>query len=152
MNISTVKFIKIKNSRRLGSNKIFIRSLNVCIVLLLVIMIYLTSNMFRFTSLAIGSGSMTGTINKGDIVIIDKRDKKVKRGDVIAFKEQGRIIVHRLVDVKVNHKVKFYQTKGDANRSKDNWLVSSENIVGKVKIRIRLLGWPTVALSELLQG
>lgn len=152
MNISTVKFIKIKNSRKLASNKILIRSLNACIILLLIIMVYLTSNMFRFTSLAIGSGSMTGTINKGDIVIIDKRDKNVKRGDIIAFKEQGKIIVHRLINIKSNHKIKFYQTKGDANKSKDNWLVSKENIVGKVKLRIRWIGWPTVALSELLQG
>lgn len=151
-NISTVKFEKIKNSRNLAKNKIVSRTINATIAFILITMIYLTSNMFRFTSLAIGSQSMTGTINKGDIVIIDKKDKKVKKNDIIAFKQQEKIIVHRMIGTKLKNNVEYYQTKGDANKSKDGWLLTDNDIVGKVKLRIRWLGWPTIALSELLQG
>lgn len=151
-NISTVKFAKIRNSRNLAKNKIVAKFINTIVVTIVLIMVYLTSNMFRFTSLAIGSQSMTGTINKGDIVIIDKKAKNIKKKDIIAFKEQGRIIVHRIIATKEKNNIEYYQTKGDANKSKDSWLVSKNAITGKVKLRIRWLGWPTIALSELLRG
>ena len=120
-------------------------------VLIVLIMIYLNCNLFRFTSLAIGSTSMQGSIDKGDIVIIDKHDKSPKENDVIAFREQGRIVVHRMVNIKDFKTVNYYITKGDANNDVDAWYVAKESIVGTVKLRIRWLGWPTVALSELLQ-
>ena len=151
-NISTVKFEKIKNSRNLAKNQIVTKIITGIIIFLLATMVYLTSNMFRFTSLAIGSKSMTGAINKGDIVIIDKKAKNIKNNDILAFKEQGKIIVHRVVGTKEKNKVEYYETKGDANKSKDGWLVSKNGIVGKVRLRVRWLGWPTIALSELLQG
>ncbi len=152
MNISTIKFDKVINSRKLAQNKIMSRCINIVVFIILFIMIYLTSNVFRFASLAIGSGSMKGSINKGDIVIIDKKVKQVNKNDIIAFREQGRVVVHRMIGIKEKNGIRYYQTKGDANKSKDGWLVSKGNVVGKVKARIRWLGWPTVALSELLQG
>ena len=151
MNISTIKFEKVINSRNLQHKKIIIRIFNVLMVLIVLIMIYLNCNLFRFTSLAIGSTSMQGSIDKGDIVIIDKHDKSPKENDVIAFREQGRIVVHRMVNIKDFKTVNYYITKGDANNDVDAWYVAKESIVGTVKLRIRWLGWPTVALSELLQ-
>ena len=151
MNISTIKFEKVINSRNLQHKKIIIRVFNVLMVLIVLIMIYLNCNLFRFTSLAIGSTSMQGSIDKGDIVIIDKHNKSPKENDVIAFREQGRIVVHRMVNIKDFKTVNYYITKGDANNDVDAWYVAKESIVGTVKLRIRWLGWPTVALSELLQ-
>ena len=151
MNISTIKFEKVINSRNLQHKKIIIRIFNVLMVLIVLIMIYLNCNLFRFTSLAIGSTSMQGSIDKGDIVIIDKHNKSPKENDVIAFREQGRIVVHRMVNIKDFKTVNYYITKGDANNDVDAWYVAKESIVGTVKLRIRWLGWPTVALSELLQ-
>lgn len=151
MNISTIKFERVVNSRGLKNKKIYIRVLNVLMVTLVLVMIYLNSNLFRFTSLAIGSMSMQGSIDKGDIVIIDKHDKTPKENDVIAFHEQGKIVVHRMVNIKDLGTVNYYITKGDANNDIDAWYVAKESIVGTVKLRIRWLGWPTVALSELLQ-
>ena len=150
MNISTIKFEKVINSRNLRHKKILIRVFNVLMVLIVLIMIYLNCNLFRFTSLAIGSTSMQGSIDKGDIVIIDKHDKTPKENDVIAFHEQGRIVVHRMVNIKDFKTVNYYITKGDANNDVDAWYVAKESIVGTVKLRIRWLGWPTVALSEML--
>jgi len=43
-----------------------------------------------------------------------------------------------------------YKTKGDANNAEDAWIVKSDNIVGKVNVRLPFLGIPTVTLSELI--
>ena len=41
-------------------------------------------------------------------------------------------------------------TKGDANNTKDAWVVKENEVIGIVKFRIRWLGMPTVSLNELL--
>lgn len=149
-NVTNVKTEKIKNSRKLKNNKILFTACNIFIAVNVCIMLYLTSNKFRFYSLAIGSGSMQGTINKGDIVIIDKKKKEIKKGDIIAFQELGKVVVHRVIEVEQdkNH----FRTKGDANESEDAWVVNNNDVVGKVVMNIKWLGWPTVSLSELIKN
>ena len=142
----------IDNSRSLHFSKTGSKVVTVVLVSFIVIVLYLTSNMFRFTALAIGSNSMKGSINKGDVIIIDKKAKKINVKDVIAFKEQGVIIVHRIIDINENLDSQKYQTKGDANDTADAWKVRDQDVVGKVVLRIRWLGLPTVALSELINS
>lgn len=152
MNISTFNFDKVHNSRLLGRNKILYRVFNTFMVMFIILTLYLVSNMFRFSALAIGSKSMQGSINKGDIVILDKKDKYPKKGEVMAFKEQGKTIVHRVVQIKKRNGEFVYITKGDHNKSRDNWYITRDAIVGKVEVRIRWLGWPTVSLSEMIMN
>ena len=152
LNITDIKFDKIKNSRALAYNNILTKVLNTIMVLIILIVIYFTCGLFRYYSLAIGSSSMKGTINKGDVVIIDKRYKSIKKKDVIAFKEQGKIVVHRVVKVRHDSVTPSYKTKGDFNKNVDSWIVKKDAIVGKEVLRIRWIGWPTVILSELLQN
>lgn len=147
-NVTITKFEKIENSRKLANNKFFLYGTNSIIILILLSTLYLTSDMFRYTTLAIGSGSMSKTINKGDIVIIDKNYKDIKKKDIIAFQESGRILVHRVTKIHENNK---YKTKGDANNDEDKWIVMEDNIKGKVVFKIKWVGWPTIALSELLK-
>ena len=151
LNITNIKFDKIKNSRKLSLNNITNKVLNTIMLCLILIILYLTSNLFRYYSLAIGSTSMKGSINKGDIVIIDKRYNSIKKNDVIAFNEQGRVVVHRVVKVMKDSNEKSYKTKGDNNKNIDSWVVKKDAIVGKEVVRIKWIGWPTVILSEILQ-
>ena len=102
--------------------------------------------------IAIGSGSMTGTINKGDAIIYQVYDEDkmdLKEGDVIVFNKQNVSIVHRIIKVYSIDGKDAYQTKGDANESADNWIVSQEEVQGIVKKRIILIAWPSVLLNEL---
>ena len=149
VNITTVKFETVTNSRSLGKSNMIQIVLQAVLVIIVIATLYLTSNAFRFSSLAIGSESMAKVINKGDIVIIDKNNKKIKVGDVIAFEQGGRIIVHRVVNI-LDYDDKMYITKGDANNNSDAWTVSNKNLTGKVIAKIKWFGWPTVALSELI--
>jgi len=44
---------------------------------------------------------------------------------------------------------RIYQTKGDANKDKDDWLVRQEEILGKVDLRLMWIAWPSVLLNEI---
>ena len=147
-NVTITSFEKIENSRKLSNNKLFLYLTNSIIVLILFSTLYLTSDMFRYTSLAIGSGSMTGTINKGDIIIIDKKYGDINNKDIIAFQEGSKVVVHRVVKIVDGN---YYKTKGDANNSEDSWVVTKDAMKGKVIFTIKWIGWPTIALSELLK-
>ena len=149
VNVTTVKFETVNNSRLLGISSKLQIAFQMLLVLIVIVTLYLTSNMFRFSSLAIGSNSMAKIINKGDIVIIDKKNDNIDIGDVIAFEQGGRIIVHRVINI-LDYDGKLYVTKGDSNKDPDDWTVSDKNLTGKVISKIKWIGWPTVALSELI--
>ena len=102
--------------------------------------------------IAIGSGSMTGTINKGDAVIYrayDKSSEIPEEGDVLVFYKDSMIVVHRIIKKHNVYGKVVYQTKGDANEEADNWLVHEEDVIGIVKRRVPLIAWPSVKLNEL---
>ena len=122
-----------------------------CSVVFLLLIIYLVSNLGRYTLMAIGSDSMNGTIDKGDVVLIDKKTRDFEIGDVVVFEYKGTIIVHRIVDKVYDRKV-YYETKGDANNGVDNWKLYEDDIKGKCIFTIKYIGIPTVALSEFLRG
>lgn len=149
INLNILKREKITNSRQIKKKAIFERVFIILIASLTIIMMYLTSGIFRFISLAIGSESMTGAIDKGDVVIIDKKDKNINEKDIIAFKQNEKIIVHRVTKV-LDKEKGIYKTKGDFNKSEDSWIVEEGQLVGTVKLNIKYLGWPTIKLSELL--
>lgn len=125
-----------------------------CITIILFIIVMLTSGLFTYQALTIGSSSMTPKIEKGDIVITKKIKKtklsNIKKGDILVYDHDDKIIVHRVVDkLNINGKINFI-TKGDSNDTKDTWVVKEEEVVGIVKFKIKYLGMPTVALNELL--
>ena len=118
------------------------------IVILLIVVILLVSGIGRFIVYTIGSASMEKTINVGDVVLIDKKDKKFKENDIIAFYHNDVILVHRIVKIYSDAYGEYYQTKGDNNETNDAWLVKDTDVVGQYRMRFRWIGWPTVLLNE----
>lgn len=118
------------------------------------VLVMLVSREFTYCMIAIGSGSMTGSINKGDAVIYKKYENdvdKLEAGQVIVFRKNNTIIVHR-IEKKFSLGNEFvYQTKGDANKSVDNWLVEEEDVIGVVKSRVLFIAWPSVLLNEMFK-
>lgn len=87
------------------------------------------------------SGSMETEIKTGDIVVVKEVPiEDVKLNDVIAFKEDGIVITHRIVEIKEDNGVKKYITKGDNNNVKDSGFVLKEQIEGVYQFRIEGLG------------
>ena len=122
------------------------------IVILLLGVVLLVSGIGRYIVYTIGSASMEDTINVGDVVVIDKKDKEFKENDIIAFYHNDVILVHRIVKIYKDAYGEYYQTKGDNNETADSWLVKEKDVVGQYRMRFRWIGWPTVKLNEWLLG
>ena len=122
------------------------------IVILLLGVVLLVSGIGRYIVYTIGSASMEDTINVGDVVVIDKKDKEFKENDIIAFYHNDVILVHRIIKIYKDAYGEYYQTKGDNNETADSWLVKEKDVVGQYRMRFRWIGWPTVKLNEWLLG
>ncbi len=123
----------------------------VSLAIVTVILVYFVSGFFKYYAIAIGSGSMTPTIYKGDVVIVDQEFQfgDLDIGDIIAYRYNGVVVVHRLVNIVIIDDEYYFYTKGDANLEKDNYVIFSNTVVGVVKARVPFIGAPTVWLSEL---
>ena len=113
----------------------------------------LVSCQFRFGALVIATESMTGEINKGDMVIYERYDDQIiQEGQVIVFLRDGNKIVHRVVDIEqIGGEIRYY-TKGDANNAIDVGYVTDGDIVGTTSTKVAYVGFPTLWLRELLDS
>lgn len=121
--------------------------------IVIVTLIYFVSGYFKYYAIAVASGSMNPEINVGDVVIIDQKTDKneIKPGEVVAYKYNGKIIVHRILNVvDYQNELTFY-TKGDSNEEADPWAIKEEDVLGEVKFKINWIGLPTVWINELLE-
>lgn len=84
------------------------------------------TNIFGYTFLEVLTGSMSGTIEIGDGVIV-KLTKDVEKEDIIVYEKDNSLITHRLIE-KQNDKL---IAKGDANNTQDE-PITQEMVVGKV--------------------
>ena len=82
-----------------------------------------------------GSGKLTVYRNGGMFFL---EPEEVEEGDVIAFHSAGAVISHRVV----RHRVVEgeFVTKGDANAAADMNTVLYEELIGRVKYHIPVLG------------
>ena len=116
---------------------------------IILIMIYFYSGYFRFYAIAIASGSMSPKINKGDVVIVDQKYsyKDLEIGQVIAYKKNNIIVVHRIEKKLLFGNSYLYYTKGDANHHIDDFVIEEDMIVGKVDYKIPYIGYPTIWIN-----
>ncbi|MCI8347103.1 MAG: signal peptidase I [Bacilli bacterium] len=126
------------------------------ILFVTVIVIALYSNLFPYTIAVIGSGSMNPTLKIGDMILIDKtyREKKdrLKEGQVLVFKMKDTIYTHRIVKINKENGKYYILTKGDRKgQNIDTWVVTNKDIVGVTKLKIPMVGYPSVWLRKLVE-
>jgi len=118
-----------------------------------VIVILLVSGVFRYTLTAIASDSMYPYLKKGDAILLEKIDHKnkdiLKKGDVVAFEQDGNIVTHRILTIEMENGEEKIITKGDNNDTKDVTKKTKDDIIGIVRFKIPLLGYPSVEISEI---
>ncbi len=86
--------------------------------------------------LEVASGSMSPTLNIGDLIIINTNQKDYHKNDIITFYDvNGSFVTHRLISIDKDTMI----TKGDANNTEDESL-PTKNIVGKYIFKINSLG------------
>lgn len=125
--------------------------INAGLLSVILVVTYFVSGYFKYTAVAIASGSMSPTFTKGSVVVVKKIKNKeeIKIGDIAAYEYAGRIIVHRVIRIAEIKGEQFYYTKGDANQEEDNYKVEADKIIGVVDLALPLIGYPTVWLNEL---
>lgn len=116
--------------------KIIFITTNIIIIFLLFIWIYYAfqvnvnkvkkEEVFNYNLFLVNTGSMQNAININDIIIV-KRTTELKENDIIAFKQDGQLIVHRIIEKRQNEIL----TKGDANNQSDEH-IKHEQVIGKV--------------------
>ena len=152
--VKVSKLVEESEKRKPRSYKKSFWFINVPIVALLVFLVILVSGVFKYQIIAIGSGSMSPVIEKGDAVIIKKMNKEdmasIKVGQVLVFIHDGKYITHRVLYVSKIDGNYYFQTKGDANSEEDNYTVEESDVIGITSRRVKWIGLPTVWFQELV--
>lgn len=90
---------------------------------------------------AIATGSMEPEIQIGDMVVMARWGlADIQPGDVIAVEQQGRTIVHRVVEVRQETGEPLYVTQGDANNAPDEELAAQSQVEGRMIGLVPALG------------
>ena len=105
------------------------------------------SNLFGYTFFEVATGSMSNTIEIGDVVIV-QLTKEVNKNEIIVYRDGDNFVTHRLIEKDGNKLV----AKGDANNSEDK-PITEEQILGRVIYVIPKIGiWRKILLSPELIG
>ena len=149
--IATLFEKKKKNATQKGKKLSVVGALLTLVVIVSGMM--LISCQFRFGALVIATESMTGEINKGDMIIYERYDDQtIKKGQVVVFNKNQNRIVHRVVEIEFVENEYRYYTKGDANESMDMGYITDADIVGLTDMKVSFIGFPTLWLRELLES
>ena len=152
----TKRILKDYTKKSSRSNKAIARIITISLAIFSLILIALTSGIFKYYFLTIGSGSMRDKIEVGDVVIVKKLKNselnQIKVGNVLVFKMNNKIIVHRVIDIKKDKGELQFKTKGDNNKEEDNWVVTENGVIGVTNHVIPMIGLPSVWLYEFIEG
>lgn len=122
---------KIKNIIKILTNIVyFLLAIIVIILIYNIIQVGILNkpymDIFGYSFFQVKTGSMSGTIEIGDIIIV-KLTKEVSEDDIITYEKEQILITHRIIEKQGDS----ITTKGDANNAADEPINSSE-VIGKV--------------------
>lgn len=107
-----------------------------------------------FGAYVIISPSMIPAINVQDAVVtVRVSEDKIKINDIITFiskeiETQGTPITHRVIGIVETENGIKYRTKGDNNNTEDFALIAPNEVIGKVYLRIPLIGYVQTFLTK----
>lgn len=145
-------------------NKILEVILNIVIVVISIIIIIAlvyviqtkvqhkqNANIFGYSAFEVATGSMSGTIEIGDMVIVKITDE-IQQNDIIVYKQEDNFITHRVIEINENTII----TKGDANTSNDSPIEKSQifgkvvKVIPNVGIWKKVLTTPSVLIAIII--
>ena len=152
-----INYVNVVKNERLsrGERKRYSPVVYIPVFVLIAIFAAFVMGLFKYQPVAVLSGSMSPTFNRGDAVIINKLTKQekneLKKGDIIQFISGTRYVVHRIYKVTNDeYGNKAFITKGDHNNAPDSDMVSLDNVIGKVSFSVPLIGYPSVWLTGVI--
>lgn len=84
------------------------------------------TNILGYSLFSTQTGSMSPTIEKGDIVIVKLKNEDIKENDIITYKKDNSFITHRVVSIEGDSII----AKGDNNNTIDE-PIKKDAVVGK---------------------
>ncbi len=144
--IGSIKIVEESRKVIKFTPKKMFKSKEIIIIIVLLLIACMVFGIGPIKIMGIKTPSMEPAIKIGDAVVIDKTyDKeKLKKGDVIAYKDKnGIIVIHRIDEI---NKDKTIRTKGDSNNTFDPFYVSKEQVIGKVILTIPYIAYPSIYL------
>lgn len=152
-----INYVNVVKNERLsrGERKRYSPVVYIPVFALIAVFAAFVMGLFKYQPVAVLSGSMSPTFNRGDAVIINKLSKQekneLKKGDIIQFISGTRYVVHRIYKVTNDeYGNKAFITKGDHNNAPDSDMVSLDNVIGKVSFSVPLIGYPSVWLTGVI--
>ena len=125
---------------------------SVIAIIIMISVVMLISNQFYYGSYVVATESMTGEINKGDMIIYEKyTDQLIIEGQVIVFESNKSVIIHRVEKIENINGLIIYYTKGDANDDVDSGYITQANIIGLVNYKLPFIGYPTIWVHDLFK-
>lgn len=149
-------YIINKNLLQVENQKIFVKATRtiyaVPVLIIGIILIVLVSGIWKYKLIAVATNSMNDVFYRGDAVLLEyKKPDEIEIGDVLAFYHDKAIITHRVIGIESRNDKRYFNTKGDANKSSDGYITSEEDVIGKVSYVIKYIGFPTVWTKELIE-
>lgn len=96
-------------------------------------------NIGGYTFFVVASGSMSGTVDVNDMVIVKITDD-FQVGDIVTYQADGYFVTHRIISINKDQII----TKGDSNNTEDD-PIGRDKIIGKV-----VAIFPFMAIFEIL--
>ena len=130
--------------------KIIANVLTVVLLLILGLVIYgkavttfgkgVYPNYFGYTFFEVASGSMQPALQINDVILVKITQEDLKKGDIVAFENEGTVITHRIVYIDGD----ILTVKGDSNDVVDK-PINTKQVIGKmVKVFPSLGIWKMV--------
>lgn len=89
--------------------------------------------------------SMEPTLRSGDLAVLQKQSS-YGRGDVVAFRVQGGVVIHRIV----RETPEGFVTQGDNKNGDDPWRPTADDIVGRMWFSVPRAGLAVAVLQQPL--
>lgn len=132
---------------------------NVVTVAVVAVIIAFFAGAFPFYPVVILTGSMTGTMDRGSLVFVERVPPgravdAVGEGYVVHFLSRGRVeYVHRVVDFGWDSDgQRHYITQGDAVMRPDPIPVPQADILGIARAQIPFLGYPYILVQNAIRA
>lgn len=152
--VSYIHIIKTERLSRRTKRK-YNPAIYVPAFVLIAVIVCFVIGVFKYQPIAVLSGSMSPTFNRGDAVVIKKltdiEKDNLKKGDIIEFVNGSKYVVHRIADVTNDqYGNRVFITKGDSNNANDVDKVGYDAIIGEATLIIPYIGYPSVWLSGMI--
>jgi len=112
---------------------------------LVFLFVLLARHLLGMNFFTICSGSMSPVIPVGSVVVVEPvTASEIEVGDIIAYTlpwGQQNTVAHRVIGITPSDGSLGFRTLGDASASPDEYAVPAQDVIGRVRFHVPLLGY-----------